>query len=184
MDKPVPRWIEGDSAQAGQLLQGEQFDFIWCSPPYFNLEDYGGGAADGSGMNEFERFCIWYEALFASVCAMLKPNRFIGLKLGEVRGADGGFVSFVPFNADLFIRLGFSFVNEAILVTPVGSMPVRAGRQFRSGRKLTKGHQNVLLFYKGDPRQIKDHYPAECSGVDLSGEIPEMRPPDRDEADE
>jgi hypothetical protein len=43
--------------------------------------------------------------------------------------------------------------NEAILVTAVGSLPIRVGRQFEAGRKLGKTHQNVLVFLKGDARR-------------------------------
>ena len=43
--------------------------------------------------------------------------------------------------------------NEAILVTAVGSLPIRVGKQFSSGRKLGQTHQNVLVFVKGDPRK-------------------------------
>ena len=43
--------------------------------------------------------------------------------------------------------------NEAVLVTAVGSLPVRVSRQFEIGRKLGKTHQNVLVFCKGDPRK-------------------------------
>ena len=32
-------------------------------------------------------------------------------------------------------------------------MPIRVGKQFSSGRKLGKTHQNVLVFVKGDPRK-------------------------------
>jgi len=35
----------------------------------------------------------------------------------------------------------------------VGSLPVRAGRQFESGRKLGKTHQQLLVFLKGDARR-------------------------------
>jgi hypothetical protein len=38
-------------------------------------------------------------------------------------------------------------------VTPVGSLPIRAGRQFEAGRKLGKTHQNVLVFVKGDGKK-------------------------------
>lgn len=43
-----------------------------------------------------------------------------------------------------------SFYNEAILVTAVGSLSIRAGRPFSASRKLGKTHQNVLVFLKGD----------------------------------
>jgi hypothetical protein len=35
-----------------------------------------------------------------------------------------------------------------------GSLPIRVGRQFGSYRKLGKTHQNVLIFYNGNPKQI------------------------------
>lgn len=43
--------------------------------------------------------------------------------------------------------------NEAILLTAVGSLPIRVGKQFASGRKLGKTHQNVLCFVKGDGKR-------------------------------
>lgn len=38
----------------------------------------------------------------------------------------------------------------------VGSLPIRAGKQFTASRKLGKTHQNVLVFVKGDPRDAAD----------------------------
>ena len=38
-----------------------------------------------------------------------------------------------------------------MLVTAVGSLPLRVGHQFSAARKLGKTHQNVLVFVKGDP---------------------------------
>lgn len=37
-------------------------------------------------------------------------------------------------------------------------LPIRVGRQFRAGRKLGKTHQNVLVFFNGDPGVIKGKY--------------------------
>ena len=54
--------------------------------------------------------------------------------------------------------------NEAILVTAVGSLPIRVGKQFSSGRKLGKTHQNVLVFVKGDPRKATQA----CGPVEVS----------------
>ena len=59
--------------------------------------------------------------------------------------------------------------NEAILVTAVGSLPVRAGRQFSAYRKLGKTHQNVLVFYKGNPKEIPTKLGV-LEHVDISAE--------------
>ena len=45
---------------------------------------------------------------------------------------------------------------EPIVVTAVGSLPIRAGRQFQGGRKLGKTHQNVLVFVKGDAKKATE----------------------------
>ncbi len=51
---------------------------------------------------------------------------------------------------------GAALYNEAILVTAVASLPMRAGKQFAVSRKLGKTHQNVLVFCKGDPRKATE----------------------------
>jgi hypothetical protein len=45
-----------------------------------------------------------------------------------------------------------SYYNEMVLVTAVGSLPIRVGKQFVASRKIGKTHQNVLVFVKGDPK--------------------------------
>jgi hypothetical protein len=40
-----------------------------------------------------------------------------------------------------------------IIITPIGSLPVRAGKPFEATRKIGKAHQNCLVFCKGNPRK-------------------------------
>lgn len=61
--------------------------------------------------------------------------------------------------------------NDAMLVTAVGSLPIRTGRQFTAARKLGRTHQSVLVFVKGDPR----HATEACGEVEF-GEIEEALP--------
>jgi hypothetical protein len=51
-----------------------------------------------------------------------------------------------------------------ILANSIGSGAMRAGRQFANARKVVKIHQNVLVFYKGNPKNIRTNYPE----LDLS----------------
>ena len=51
-----------------------------------------------------------------------------------------------------------------MLVTAVGSLPLRVGRQFSPARKLGKTHQNVLVFVKGDPKAST----AACGPVEVA----------------
>ena len=63
-----------------------------------------------------------------------------------------------------FWNCGVILYNEMILVNQIGSGAIRAGRLFSSSRKVAKHHQNVLVFYKGNPKNIKANYPE----LDLS----------------
>lgn len=163
-DAPLvdPVWINGDSAALGQLLpQGALYDLIFTSPPYYDLEVYQGGDQDGSTLPEYADFMRWYEAIFAQAVARLWNNRFLVVKVGEIRDSHGVYRNFIGDNIACFLRLGLTYYNEAVLVVPVGSLPLRIGRQFPASRKLGKGHQNVLVFYKGDPATIPQHFPKE-----------------------
>ncbi|NBP03857.1 MAG: hypothetical protein EBU90_27925 [Proteobacteria bacterium] len=51
-----------------------------------------------------------------------------------------------------------------ILVNMLGNLPMRAGKYMNDSRKVGKQHQNVLVFYKGNPKTIKHNYPE----LDLS----------------
>ena len=94
----------------------------------------------------------------------LKPNRFAVFVVGDFRDKQGFCRSFVADTIALFQNAGAKLYNEAVLVTAVGSLPIRVGKQFQSGRKLGKTHQNILVFFKGDPKAIKEEFGA--MGVD------------------
>jgi hypothetical protein len=83
----------------------------------------------------------------------LKADPFACFVVGEVRGGkQGNYRGFVPDTIRAFEDAGASFYNEAILVTAVGSLPIRAGKQMQATRKIGKTHQNVLVFVKGNAR--------------------------------
>ena len=54
---------------------------------------------------------------------------------------------------------GSSLYNEIILVESLGTAPMRARLVFNT-RKVVKTHQNVLVFYKGNPKAIRQNYSA------------------------
>ena len=51
-----------------------------------------------------------------------------------------------------------SLYNEIILVETGASTALRASRYMET-RKVAKMHQNILVFYKGNPKDIKKHFP-------------------------
>lgn len=146
-----PNWINGDSSHIDELAPGE-YDLFFTCPPYADLEVYSDKPEDLSN-KDYPEFLALYRAIIRRATAMLKPNRFACIVVGDVRDNRGFYHNFVSDTITAFRDAGMDFYNEAILIMPFGSLPIRAGKQFASGRKLGKAHQNVLVFCNGDPAQ-------------------------------
>ncbi len=162
-------WAVGDSVGIADMLPGE-YDLVFSCPPYADLERYSDDPRDLSTMG-YGQFLDVYRAIIAASCAMLKEDRFAVFVVGDVRDrATGNYRGFVGDTVAAFRAAGLELYNEAVLVTAVGSLPIRVGKQFAGYRKLGKTHQNVLVFVKGDAGRAA----AACGEVDVDDlEMPE-----------
>lgn len=150
---PMPVWHEGDSRGIAGLLGAAAIaDFVFSCPPYADLERYSDDERDLSTLG-YEAFRAAYREIIAGACALLKPDRFACFVVGDVRDAKGLYYGFPWHTIQAFEDAGLRLYNEAVLVTALGSLPIRAGRQFAASRKLGKTHQNVLCFVKGDGKR-------------------------------
>jgi hypothetical protein len=152
---PQPVWHTGDSRNVRTYCHDVQADFVFSCPPYADLEVYSDDPADLSTLN-YAEFRKAYREIIAETCALLRNDRFACFVVGDVRDKHGNYYNFVGDTVEAFKAAGLHFYNEAILVTAVGSLPIRAGKQFSAGRKLGKTHQNVLVFVKGDGKKAAD----------------------------
>ena len=143
-----PTWICGDSLNIKQLANGE-YDFIMTCPPYGDLEVYSDDPADISNMGEKD-FDATYTQILHNTVDMLKDNRFACIVVGNYRDKKGNLRDLVGITVRAMEEAGAHYYNDIILVTPAGSLPIRAGRQFQATRKIGKMHQYVLIFVKGD----------------------------------
>ncbi|HUT94122.1 MAG TPA: DNA methyltransferase [Thermoguttaceae bacterium] len=160
-------WIVGDCLEAIPALASDAiFDFVLSCPPYGDLEVYSELEGDISSL-DWPAFLDAYRAAIAATVGRLAPDRFAAFVVGDFRDRKTGLYRCFPSETILaFQDAGAHLYNEAILVTPAGSLPIRCGAQFRVGRKLGKTHQNVLVFVKGDGRRAAD----ECNrGLARSG---------------
>lgn len=161
-EKP-PVWHCGDSVNIEAICEGQEYDFVFSCPPYADLEVYSDLPGDISNM-DYPDFMQAYRKIIAKAVGLLRDNRFACFVVGDVRDKNGFYRGFVSDTIQAFEDAGARLYNEIILVNVAGSLPIRAGRQFSSGRKVGKMHQNVLVFYKGDPKRVKENYPE----IDLS----------------
>lgn len=146
-----PRWIVGDSREIATLAPGT-YDLIFSCPPYADLEVYSDDPQDISTL-DYDDFLRSYREIISQSCEMLKDDRFAVVVVGDVRDKHGNYRNFVSDTIAAFADAGLHLYNEAILVTALGSLPIRAGKQFSASRKLGKTHQNVLCFVKGDGKR-------------------------------
>jgi ParB-like chromosome segregation protein Spo0J/DNA modification methylase len=151
-DAAPPAWICGDSRNIDQTCADVKADLVFSCPPYADLEVYSDDPKDLSTLG-YEQFRGAYFEIIKKACALLKPDRFACFVVGEVRDKKGNYYDFVGDTIKAFRAAGLEYYNEAILVTAVGSLPIRAGKQFSASRKLGKTHQNVLVFVKGDGKR-------------------------------
>jgi hypothetical protein len=154
--KTFPAWHVGDSADVKKIAPGK-YDLVFSCPPYYDLEVYSDDPKDLSCMS-WDGFLQAYQKIIKDCVSMLQQDRFAAWVIGEVRNKDGFYYGLVPETIQAFEAAGAKFYNEFILFTAIGTLPIRTSKQFNSGRKAGKAHQNLLVFYKGDPKKIKSTF--------------------------
>lgn len=166
-DHPEPDWRAGDSNKLLPInrddAETELADFIFSCPPYGDLEVYSDRPDDISNMAA-DDFDLVYAEIIKKAVESLKQHRFACFVIGDYRDRNGLYRNLPGKTIAAFEAAGASLYNEAILVTATGSLAIRAGKSFRTTRKLGKTHQNVLVFVKGDPRLAV----ADLGQVDIS----------------
>lgn len=147
-----------DALNILNYFEKESKDFMFTCPPYADLEVYSDLRNDLSNMT-YEQFFETIENVFFDCYKVLKNERFAVIVIGEVRHKHTGcYIGLVPKIINIMERAGFLYYNEMILQTPVGNLMMRAGMYMNQNRKIGKQHQNILVFYKGNPNNIKKHF--------------------------
>jgi len=141
-----PNWYVGDSDVVLNNFNA-QFDFVFSCPPYADLEVYSDLEGDVSNM-DYDTFMVAYKSIIKKACALLKVDAYACFVVGDIRDKKGFYRDFVSHTKQAFIDAGCPLYNEGILLQPLGTAMLRAGKIFEAGKKLTKVHENVLIFKK------------------------------------
>ena len=150
-------YICDSSENMNNYIENESKDFIFSCPPYADLEVYSDLEDDLSTMSHDDFFKM-YSKILQNTYNKLKNNRFAVIVTSEVRNKKGEYIQLVGKTINLMVEAGYMFYNDIILVNSVGTLPMRTGRHMNSGRKVGRRHQNVLVFYKGNPKKIKENF--------------------------
>ena len=161
-----PKWICDDSLNIDKYIDNDSMDMVFTCPPYADLEVYSDDERDISTM-KYDKFIDVYGQIMRKTADKLKQNRFFVVVVGECRDKHGVYYNFVSDTISILKNAGLKYYNEIILQTAIGTLPIRAVGYMNKARKIGKRHQNVLVFYKGDPKEIKNVFGEVINKADI-----------------
>ena len=153
------RYICDDGQNVAKHIEPESQALLFSCPPYFDLEGYSDLPNDASNQDSYEDFIQILKNAFTAAISCLKQDRFAVICVGDVRDKKTGF--YYDFCGDIkriFKEAGVLLYNEIILVEQTASTALRAARYMET-RKVAKTHQHILVFFKGNPKNIKNEFP-------------------------
>jgi DNA modification methylase len=142
-----PQYYVGDSNVVLDENWQHNFDMVFSCPPYADLEVYSELEGDISN-KEYTEFIKLYSEIIKKSVKLLKSGGYACFVVGDIRDKKGNYRDFISHTKKAFIEAGCPLYNEAILLQPLGTAMLRAGKIFEAGKKLTKVHENVLIFKK------------------------------------
>ena len=152
------RYINDDGQNVAKHIKPNSQDLLFSCPPYYDLEIYSDKENDASNQGTYEDFLVIIANAFKSAITCLKEDRFAVIVVGDVRDKKTGFYyNFVDDIKRIFKDSDIALYNELILIETGASTALRASR-YMDSRKVAKMHQNILVFYKGNPKNIKQSF--------------------------
>lgn len=151
------RWVCDNSLNVDQYAENESYDMMFTCPPYFDLEVYSNNPEDISNMS-YDDFISVYSDIIRRTAKKVRNNRFAVIVISDVRDKKGYYHDLTGLTKNIMESGGFRLYNEIIILNAVGSGAWRCRGNMRN-RKVVKIHQNVLVFFKGDTKEIQGIFP-------------------------
>lgn len=147
------RWYECDSSCS--MPSDDTADLIFTCPPYYNLEKYSDEPQDLSNCKTYQDFILYYTSIISSCYNVLKNDSFMVWVVSDVRDKDTtAYHGLVADTIKAAQNAGFLLYNEIILYNETGNLAIVSGDYLDRARKVGRQHQNILVFYKGNPKNI------------------------------
>src|SRR5699024_7253739 len=93
----------------------------------------------------------------------LQDNSFAVFRVGNVRNKHGNLQDMKTLMQLCDQQIGWNYTNDAILINASGSAAMRAAGPFTKARTLSRVHQDILIFTKGDRKAAA----AKCGEVQV-----------------
>ena len=153
--KYKPVWLVDDSENMDKHIPDGSVDFVFSCPPYHDLEVYTDDERDLSNMS-YDAFLDKYSKIISKSYNKLKDNRFAAFVVTELRDyKTGGYKNFLSDTIRCFEDAGFIWYNDIVILQTTGTKALVAQKLWDNNRKITRRHQNFLVFLKGDGKLAK-----------------------------
>jgi len=149
-------YICDDGININNHIANESQDFMFSCPPYFDLEVYSDLPNDASNQKNYQAYIEIMNKILTNSIKCLKENRFCVIVIGDVRDKKTGF--YYSLESDIIKIMqsnNIGLYQELIIQTPIGTKAFAANNIWQF-RKIGKIHEKVLIFYKGNQKEIKN----------------------------
>lgn len=153
-------WYTMDSSNVSNIGKYKNsFDLVFTCPPYYNLERYTDKECDLSNKSTYNDFLDSYTTCMHSAYNKLKDDSFFVIVVSDIRNKKTGeYYGFVADTIKILQDTGLKYYNEIILYNDTVNLAITSGNYLDKTRKVGRQHQNVLVFYKGNTKHIKDKF--------------------------
>ena len=154
-------WIKSDSSK---FTPDGKFDLCFTCPPYYQVEkyiDYDGVIPEGE-LNNLPTYSEFRDLLFAgyrNAIDALDDNRFFVVMTGDSRNKDGAYYGCEAEHELFFRDQGLHIYNKIVYLECEFTRLAHA-KVTLNYRKFPKREQKILVFYKGDMKNIKKLFPS------------------------
>ena len=138
----------GDARDCTEIASPASADFLLTCPPYWNLEQYAGGAADLSMIEDYGEFCVELSKVVAETHRILKPGAYACWVVGLHRDSGGHLKALHHDLARMHGDWGFRFKEEIILHQKNNGAIQRVGQFDKGDRRLVRTHEYALVFVR------------------------------------
>ena len=148
------KWVHDNGSNLKAHVEGKADIMLTC-PPYYNLETYSDQKDDISNEPNYQAFLTKYEDILSGTYELMKDGGTAIIVIGNVRDKKTGeLYNLVGDTITIMQKAGYTYHNEIILATAVGTAAIRARNTFKKDGKVVKTHQNILFFGKGKEMSI------------------------------
>ena len=139
--------INADSCSLDLSIEDNSADCTLTCPPYYNLEEYGGGDNDISMAPTYDDFMDKIDICVKNTRRILKPDALSCWVVGIFR--DKKTSELIPFHHDVaysHTKTGFYFKEEVILRSTNQGAEKRCGMFGKGNHHLVRIHEYLLIF--------------------------------------